>query len=136
MVLVLIIIILLLEGVVVGRCPNLFVDVEHLGLAVVTDQTDIRGDDMAFFKNNLAGGCQPSLPTTTSPVVYGGDTYDVTRNQLARKNLLLVAIADNPGSHCNVTLQAGNDVGGLFLLVPTDNGVKHQDTDNDSQVDV
>jgi hypothetical protein len=60
-VLVLVVIILFLQGIVVGRGPELLVDFKHFGLAVVTNQAGICRDDMAFFENNLAGVRQLSL---------------------------------------------------------------------------
>ena len=33
-----------------------------------------------------------------------------------------------------LTLQTSNDIGSLFFLIPTDNSVKHEDTDNDTEI--
>ena len=61
-------------------------------------------------------------------------TYDITSNELTSKDLLLLAITDNNRLHGNITLERGNDIGGLLLLVPTDNRVKHKNTNNDTEI--
>ena len=50
---ILIIVILLLEGIIVGGSQVLLVGLEVLGLGVVADQTDISGNDGAFLDDDL-----------------------------------------------------------------------------------
>lgn len=64
-----------------------------------------------------------------------GKAYNVTRNKLASLDFLHMTVTNNFSLHGDVTLQAGNNVGSLLFLVPTDNGVEHQDTDNDTKID-
>lgn len=61
-------------------------------------------------------------------------TYDITRNNLTSENLLLGAVTDDRGLHGNVTLEGRDDVGSLLLLVPTDDGVEHKNTDDDTEI--
>ncbi|KAJ6439395.1 LOW QUALITY PROTEIN: fungal specific transcription factor [Purpureocillium lavendulum] len=55
--------------------------------------------------------------------------------RLAREDALLLAVADDGAPHRNVALEAGDDVGGLLLLVKADKGVEKQDAHDDSKVD-
>lgn len=107
-----VIVTLLLEGVVVGGSEVLLVGLEVLGLLVVTDQTDISGDDSALL-----------------------DDDDVTSNKLTGEDLLLLTVTDNDSTHSNITLQRSNNIGGLLLLVPTDKGVKKKNTTDDTKID-
>ncbi|TLD16715.1 uncharacterized protein PgNI_01314 [Pyricularia grisea] len=82
------------------------------GIVVVADKTGIAGNNMAFLNDD-----------------------DVTRDKLPGADLLFTAVTDDAGLHGDVTLEGGDDIGGLLLLVPTDDGVKQQDTDNDTGID-
>jgi hypothetical protein len=46
-----------------------------------------------------------------------------------------MTVSNNISLHGDITLQTSDDIGGLLLLVPTDNGVEHQNTDNDTEID-
>jgi hypothetical protein len=61
-------------------------------------------------------------------------TYNVTRDKLAGKDVGLGTITDHGTAHGNVTLETGDDIGGLLLLVETDKGVEQQDGDNDTEI--
>lgn len=62
-------------------------------------------------------------------------TYNIAWYKFSSADFLLLTIANNTSLHCDVSLQAGDDVGSLLLLVPTDDGVEHQDTNNDTGID-
>lgn len=62
-------------------------------------------------------------------------TYDITDDQLTSENLLLGAITDDGRTHGDITLERSDDIGSLLLLVPTDDGVEHQNTDDDTEID-
>jgi hypothetical protein len=62
-------------------------------------------------------------------------THNVTGDEFTSFNFDLLTIANDLSLHSDVTLQAGNDVGSLLFLVPTDNGVEHQNADNDTEID-
>ena len=111
-VLIILIVILLLEGVVVVVGEVLLVVLEHLGLGVVTDQTDISGDDVALLNDD-----------------------NVTGDKLTGEDLLLLTVANNNSTHSNITLEGSDDIGSLLLLVPTDESVKKQNTTDDTQID-
>jgi len=48
-----VLVVLLLEGVIVGRGEHLLVDLEHLGLGVVADETNIGRDDVTLLQDDL-----------------------------------------------------------------------------------
>jgi len=102
---------LLLEGVIVDIGEVLLVGLVHLGLLVVTDQADISRDNSTLLNDD-----------------------NVTSNELTSKDLLLLAVADNNSTHSNITLERSHDISGLLLLVPTDQGVKSQDTTDDTEI--
>ncbi|TLD30651.1 hypothetical protein PspLS_02350 [Pyricularia sp. CBS 133598] len=81
------------------------------GVVVVADKAGISGNNVTFLNDD-----------------------DVTRDKLPGADLLFTAVTDDTGLHGNITLQGGDDIGGLLLLVPTDDGVKQQDTDNDTGI--
>lgn len=62
-------------------------------------------------------------------------TYNIAWYKFSSPDFLFLTIANNTSLHCDVSLQAGDDVGSLLLLVPTDDGVEHQDTNNDTGID-
>tara|TARA_R110002060_G_scaffold55202_5_gene65729 strand:+ start:576 stop:818 length:243 start_codon:yes stop_codon:yes gene_type:complete len=61
-------------------------------------------------------------------------TYNVTGNQFTSLDLLLNTITDDSCSHGDITLQTGDDIGSLLFLVPTDNSIKQQNTDNNTKI--
>jgi hypothetical protein len=63
------------------------------------------------------------------------DAYNITRNQFTSFDFFLFAISNDNCFHGNVTFKRRDDIGRLFFLIPTDSGVKHKDTDNDTEVD-
>lgn len=63
-----------------------------------------------------------------------GRAYNITRHEFTGFDVLFRSVADDASLHRDITLQAGNNVGSLLLLVPTDDGVEHQDTNNDTGI--
>lgn len=61
-------------------------------------------------------------------------TYDITGDELTSLDFLFLTIANNSGSHGDITLERGDDIRSLLLLVPTDSGVEHENTDNDTEI--
>ena len=53
------------------------------------------------------------------------DDDNVTGNEVTSLDLDLVAITNNSGAKSDTSLELGNNVTGLLLLVPTDESVKH-----------
>ena len=62
-------------------------------------------------------------------------TYNVTRNKFTSLDFHFNTVTDDLSLHGDITFQTGDDVGSLLFLVPTDNSVQHQDTDDDTEVD-
>lgn len=62
-------------------------------------------------------------------------TYNISGNQFTGLDLLFLTITDDGGSHGDITLQGSDDIGSLLFLVPTDNGVEEQNTNNDTKID-
>jgi len=48
---------------------------------------------------------------------------------------VFLTATDDSGLHGNVTLERGDNVGSLLLLVPTDNSVEKKNTSNDTEID-
>jgi len=90
---------------------ELHVQFEVLGVVIVADKTDITGNGSTLL-----------------------DDDNVTGDELTGENGLLLVVADDNCLHGNVTLEGGDDISGLLLLVPTNNGVEQQDTANDTEV--
>jgi hypothetical protein len=111
-VILIIITVLLLEGIIGGVGEVLLVGLEHLGLGVVTDQTDIGRDNGTLLDDN-----------------------DVTSNELTGEDLLLLTVTDNDSTHSNITLERSHDVGSLLLLVPTDESVEQKNTTDNTEID-
>jgi hypothetical protein len=91
---------------------ELHVQFEVFGVVVVADKTDITGDGRTLL-----------------------DDDNVTGDELTGEDGLLLVVTNDNCLHGNVTLEGGDDIGGLLFLVPTDNGVEQQDTANDTKVD-
>jgi hypothetical protein len=109
---IVIITVLLLESVVGGVGEVLLVGLEHLGLGVVTDQTDIGRDNGTLLDDN-----------------------NITSNELTGEDLLLLTVADNDSTHSNITLERSHDIGSLLLLVPTDESVEQKNTTDNTEID-
>lgn len=62
-------------------------------------------------------------------------TYNVTWDELSSLDFLFRTITNDERLHGDITLERGNNIGGLFFLVPTDNGVKQQDGNDDTEID-
>jgi hypothetical protein len=90
---------------------ELHVQFEVFWVVVIADEADITGDGAALL-----------------------DDDDVTGDELTGENGLLLVVTNDDCLHGNVTLERGDDIGGLLFLVPTDNGVEQQDTANDTEV--
>jgi hypothetical protein len=67
--------------------------------------------------------------------MIAGFTYHVPRNQFTSQYFLLGAVPDDNSTHSNITLQTGNYIGSLLLLIPADSCIQTQDTDDDTEVD-
>lgn len=63
------------------------------------------------------------------------ETYNITGYDLSREDLLFLTVTDNSSLHGDITLERSDDIGGLLLLVPTDNSVEHKNTDNNTEID-
>lgn len=78
-------------------------------------------------------------PSTHATVGRDGhavlDDDDVTGHDLAGLDVVLLAVADNDGAERDAGLELGDNVAGLLLLVPADEGVEHKNTDDDTKVD-
>ena len=77
--------------------------------------------------------CEARL--VVKPHVHSFKTYNVTRNDFTSLDLFFHAVTHDDGLHGNITFETGDNIGSLFLLVPTDNSVQHQDTNDDTEVD-
>jgi len=109
---------------------DFFEGLELVRCGVVADQCRVSRDASAFLDDDLWRW----LVMTAVAAMESG-TYNVTGNELTCENVVLLAITDNIGPHGNITTQTLDDVLSLTFLVPTDNSVKHQDTDDDTKVD-
>jgi hypothetical protein len=105
--------------------------VGHLRVIEITDQTRFPSDHLTFFNNELSS-VSPSEKATRP--TRRGRAYNVTWDQLPGLDFLDSAVSHHFSFHGDVTLQAGDDIGGLLFLVPTDGGVEHQDADNDAKI--
>jgi len=85
---------------------------EVLGGLVVADKTGVTGDGRTLLDDN-----------------------DITGDELTSEDFLLLTVADDSGSHGDITLERGDDIGSLLLLVPTDDGVERKNTDDDTEID-
>ncbi|GKT88394.1 LOW QUALITY PROTEIN: hypothetical protein Ct61P_06244 [Colletotrichum tofieldiae] len=103
------------------------------GVLVVANQLAISGDDVAFLNDDL----EKSIDNGRFGVCVGGveTTYDITGHEFTRADLLFSSLANDTGLHGDVTLQGGDNVGGLLLLVPTDSGVEQQNGDNQTGIE-
>ena len=59
---------------------------------------------------------------------------DVARDELARLDLVLLAVADDDRLHGDAGLELRDDVARLLLLIPPDESVEHEDTDDDAEL--
>ncbi|KAF7571771.1 hypothetical protein PtrM4_092710 [Pyrenophora tritici-repentis] len=90
---------------------ELHVELEVLRVVIAADKTGITGDGLTLLNDD-----------------------DITGNKLAGEDSLLLVVTNDDSLHGNVTLERGDDIGSLLLLVPTDNGVKQQDTADDTEI--
>lgn len=88
-----------------------------------------------------AGTTVPSSITTFLSIsddwVIRGEnwnTHNIAWYKFSSPDFLFLAIANNASLHCDVSLQAGDDIGSLLLLVPTDDSVEQQDTNDDTGI--
>lgn len=91
---------------------ELKVKLEVLGLVVVANETNVTGNGGTLLDDN-----------------------DVTGDELTGENGLLLVVTDDSRLHGDVTLERGDDIGGLLFLVPTDNSVKKKNTADDTEID-
>ena len=61
-------------------------------------------------------------------------TYNISWNDLASKDLLLNSIANNGSLHSDISLKGGNNISSLLLLIPSDDGVKKKNGDNNTEI--
>lgn len=102
---------LVLVGVVWVFVPQLLPFSEAFGVLVVADEGSVGRDDLTLFHDD-----------------------HVTGDEFTSLDFLFVASTDDGGLHGDVALEGGDDVCGLLLLVPTDDGVEQKDTDDDTKV--
>lgn len=100
---VLVILLVIRVGRVVEEILLLHLEValEVLRSVVVANETDIGGDGLTFLNDD-----------------------NVTGNDFAGKDSDLTAVTDDSGLHGDITTEGGDDIGGLLLLVPTDESVE------------
>jgi hypothetical protein len=91
---------------------ELKVELEVLRLVVVADKTNVTGHGGTLLDDN-----------------------DVTGNELTGEDGLLLVVTDDSRLHGDVTLERGDDIGGLLFLVPTDDSVEKKNTANDTEID-
>ncbi|GJC95128.1 hypothetical protein ColKHC_03954 [Colletotrichum higginsianum] len=102
------------------------------GVLVVANQLAISGDDVAFLNDDLG----MVLVTMDLARAWGTQgTHDITGNEFTGADFLLSSLTNDTGLHGNITLERGDDVGGLLLLVPTDSGVKQENGDNQTGIE-
>lgn len=68
------------------------------------------------------------------PVTECDATYDVTGDKLTSFDYGFLTVTDSSRLESDISLQTGDDVGSLLLLVPTDNSVEHENTDNHTEI--
>ncbi|GKT48036.1 uncharacterized protein ColSpa_08217 [Colletotrichum spaethianum] len=98
------------------------------GVLVVANQLAISGDDVAFLNDDLER-------KRVRDIARIGSTHDITGHEFTSADLLFFSLANDTGLHGDVTLQGGDNVGSLLLLVPTDSGVKQKNGDNQTGVE-
>lgn len=91
---------------------ELKVELEVLRLVVVADKTNVTGNGGTLLDDN-----------------------DVTGDELTGEDGLLLVVTDDSRLHGDVTLERGDDIGGLLFLVPTDDSVEKKNTANDTEID-
>jgi hypothetical protein len=91
---------------------ELKVQLEVLRLVVVADKTNVTGNGGTLLDDN-----------------------DVTGDELTGENGLLLVVTDDSRLHGDVTLERGDDIGGLLFLVPTDDSVEKKNTADDTEID-
>lgn len=64
----------------------------------------------------------------------GGDAYNISGNNLTSEDLLLNSITNDGCLHGDVALERRHDIGSLLLLVPADDGVEQQNSDNNTEI--
>lgn len=67
-----------------------------------------------------------------SAVIRG--THNITGDKFASFDVLFLTVTNDAGLHGDVSLQTRDNVGGLLFLVPTNNGVEHQNTDDNTGI--
>lgn len=75
-----------------------------------------------------------AFPWIADAITRDETTYNVTRDEFTGADVFFSALADDTSLHGNVTLEGGDDIGSLLLLVPTDSGVEQQNGDNQTGV--
>jgi hypothetical protein len=83
----------------------------------------------------LPNGQRQRAPRWKTRVGGRRPAYNVPGDEFPGLDFVLPPSANDDRFHGNVTLEAGDDVGGLLFLVPTDGGVEQQDGDDDAKVD-
>ena len=61
---------------------------------------------------------------------------DITRNDISGFAKDRLSIADDFCLECDIGLELSDDVSSLFFLIPTDEGVEHEDTDDDTEINL
>jgi hypothetical protein len=62
------------------------------------------------------------------------DTYHVTWDKFTSEDLPLGTVTNNKSTHSDISLQAGNHIGGLLFLIPADGSIKAENTDDHTEV--
>ncbi|KXT13275.1 hypothetical protein AC579_2498 [Pseudocercospora musae] len=91
---------------------KLLVLLEVLRVVVIADETGVGRDGLTFL-----------------------DDDDVAWNDFASLDILFLSVANDGRLHGNVALEFRNNICGLLFLVPTDDGVEQQNSDNDAEID-
>ena len=61
--------------------------------------------------------------------------YDIAWDQFSGFDFRLSSVANDGRFHGNVAFQTCNNIGSLFLLVPTNGGVEKKNEDDDTKID-
>lgn len=64
-----------------------------------------------------------------------GKTNNITRDKFSGSDFLLFAVSDDNCLHGNIAFERGDDIGCLFFLIPTYDGVEQENTDDDTKID-
>jgi hypothetical protein len=111
-----------------------------IGVVVGADDASISRDDLAILNNDLgevslrcserSGGRRDTIDGS----IGEEGTHNITRNQFSGLDLLFLTVTHDNASHRDIALERRDDISSLLFLVPTDDGIEHQNTDDDTEI--